>query len=105
LLALVVSQAALAFVGVCVAFSMASPAFLLCYQEAVAPEWRSVLAGFITMSWGFGTAALLFGGGYIAARLGYRALFLTGATMSLLGLTVFVGCFRIPRGRYAEAPH
>ena len=93
--------AVLAFVGLYVAFGMASPAFMLYCQEAVAPEWRSVLMGFTSMSWGLGTAALIFGGGYIAVGMGYRTLFLTGAAMGLLGVLVFAGYFRKPRGEHA----
>jgi MFS family permease len=97
------AAASIGFIGAYAAFGMTSSGFLLYTQGVVSPAWRTVIMGFTSMSWCLGTAALIFGGGFIAASLGYRVLFLTGAGMGLVGLLVFHGYFRTPRGHYAKS--
>jgi predicted MFS family arabinose efflux permease len=42
------------------------------------------------------------GGGYMIADLGYRAFFLTGVTLTLVGVAILAAYFRVPRGEYEK---
>ena len=61
------------------------------------------MAGYNSMSWGVGTSALIFGGGFIAAAYGYRSLFSIGMVMAAASALLFFAYFRTPRGAYARA--
>ncbi len=96
--------AALGFVGITVFFALASPAISAFGQSLVSPHWRPTVEGAIMMAVNLGRASMAFGGGYIIAASGYRALFLAGAGLMAAGAVLFWAYFRVPRGALAVAP-
>jgi predicted MFS family arabinose efflux permease len=86
------------FIGLMVIAGLNRPAFIAFHQESVRPRWRTAISGATTTAVGLGFAAAAFGGGYLVTALGYRALFLTGAALSLAGTLVFWSTF-FARGR------
>ena len=92
------------FVGISLIFGAAYPSYIVYTQEIVSQEWRAVMAGCCATAWGLGTSVFLFGGGYIAAAIGYRSLFGIAMVMSFLSVIVFYLYFRKPRGEYAAQP-
>ena len=73
-------------------------------QEIVPPALRGAMSGATTMAAGLSWGSVAFGGGYLAAALGYRSLFLTGASVTAAGALLFWTYFRIPRGEFARRP-
>ena len=94
--------AGIGFLGVYAFLGIAQPAFTVYSQESIKPEWRPIMAGYNSMSWGVGTSALIFGGGYIAAAYGYRSLFSIGIVMAVASALLFFAYFRKPRGEYTR---
>jgi MFS family permease len=95
--------AAVAFVCINVLAVMARSAWTLLTQEVVQPEWRSIAAGVSNLTAGLGVAVTSSVGGAMAAGLGYRSTFLTGAALVALGTLVFWLYFRAPRAQVAMA--
>lgn len=75
--------------------------FLTFTMSQVSEKQRSLIsgAGEMAIGAGFGTASFV--GGYIIAWYGYRELFLFGATMTVIGMTLFWLAFR---KRAADTP-
>jgi MFS family permease len=95
--------AATAFVGINALAVMARSAWVLLIQEAVESEWRSMATGVSSLAAGLGVAVTSSVGGTMAAGLGYRSTFLTGAVLVALGTLVFWLYFRVPRAQVAAA--
>ena len=70
------------------------PALQVFQVETVAPEWRSMAYGAISMAMGSGFGTASYGGGYLIAKWGYNTLFLLGAGVSLLAFIVLTGISR-----------
>lgn len=95
--------AGIGFLGVYAFMGIAQPAFTVYSQESIKPKWRPIMAGYNSMSWGVGTSALVFGGGYIAAAYGYRSLFSIGMIMAAASALLCFAYFRTPRGECATS--
>jgi MFS family permease len=80
--------------------AIADPALSVYQLELVPQRWRSVMAGVASTALGVSWTALAFGGGFLIAGLGYRALFLGAAGLTVAGTLVFAALFR-PGGRAA----
>ena len=70
----------------------------------MAPGWRALMAGTVSMTYGLSAAMVSFGGGYVIAGQGYRAFFLIVAGLTLAGTLSFWAYFRVPRGELARRP-
>ena len=66
------------------AISLNNPTYLVLSQSVVEPRWRNTIASMISMSIGIGVAITSFGGGFIVATYGFKALFMLGAMAGLL---------------------
>ncbi len=77
--------AGLGFIGVLALTSIRYPAFLVYTMEVVSPAQRGTMSGAGEMASGLSFSAMALGGGYIIEALGYRSLFLTGATLTVIG--------------------
>ena len=73
-------------------------ASMVYFLDLVPPHRRATTAGVTEMAAGICFTALTFGGGYIITLLGYRALFLLGATLTGLSAVVFWVLFRRRQG-------
>jgi MFS family permease len=89
--------AGLGFVGVMVLASISRPAITVFQMELVEPRWRPTMAAATTMAVGLSWAGLALGAGFIITALGFTALFLIGAALTLAGVALFWACFRRPR--------
>jgi MFS family permease len=74
-------------------------ASIVYFLDLVPPNRRATVAGVTEMAAGVCFTALTFGGGYIIALVGYRALFLLGAALTGLSAFVFWALFRGRPGR------
>lgn len=73
-------------------------ASIVYFLDLVPPNRRATTAGVTEMAAGICFTALTFGGGYIITLLGYRALFLLGASLTGLSALVFWALFRGRQG-------
>jgi MFS family permease len=89
--------AGLGFVGVMALASISRPAITVFQMELVEPRWRPTMAAATTMAVGLSWAGLALGAGFIITALGFTALFLIGAALTLAGVALFWACFRRPR--------
>lgn len=89
--------AGLGYIGMVALASLSNPVFGLFCQESVAPRWRNLLASVMAMTMGVSVAGVGFGGGQLIVTLGYSALFLGAAGLTLLGAFVFFAYFHQPR--------
>lgn len=64
------------------------------FLELVPPTRRALVSGVTEMAAGICFTALAFGGGYLAARVGYRELFLLSTAITALSALVFWLAFR-----------
>jgi Na+/melibiose symporter-like transporter len=87
------------FVGVVMLASFSRPVFTEYQQESVPPRWRAAMSGATTMAAGLSWAVASFGGGFLVAAIGYRALFLVGSALSLVGVGMFWAHFVAPDQR------
>jgi MFS family permease len=94
--------AGLGFMGVMALTAITRPAITVYQQEIVSPGWRAIMSGATTTAAATSWAAMAFGGGYIIASLGYRAVFLIGAGLTTIGALLFWAYFRTPRGEFAR---
>ncbi len=74
--------------------AIADPALTVYQLELVPQRWRSVMSGLSSTALGVSWTVLAFGGGYLIAGLGYRALFLAAAALTVGGTLAFAGIFR-----------
>ncbi len=86
--------AGLSFVGVVGLSWIRYASSLVYFMELVPPTRRATVSGVSEMAAGVCFTALTFGGGYVITLLGYRSLFLIGATITGLGALVFWFAFR-----------
>ena len=102
------ASAGLGYVGVTALAMVWRPAFVLYRMELVPPAWRALLNGASIMALGLSMGAMSWAGGLIVTALGYRSLFLTGASVTAVGALLFWIHFRRQRGEIArrsvEAP-
>jgi predicted MFS family arabinose efflux permease len=96
--------AGIAFMGLIAAFSLGGPAFDIFSQESVGSQWRTTLAGAMSMGFGIGVFAVVFGGGYVVAYIGYQTLFAGGAGLLLASALLFWLYFRRPKIESAKSP-
>jgi predicted MFS family arabinose efflux permease len=96
--------AGFSFMAMLVMVSIGRPAYMIYSQEIVAPRWQGTMSAATTMSIGISWSLMAFGGGFVIASFGYRALFLLGALLSALGALFFWSYFRNPRGEFARQP-
>jgi predicted MFS family arabinose efflux permease len=80
--------------GVLALAAIRMPALQVFQMELVDARWRALAYGAASMAMGFSFATFSFGGGYIVAAFGYRALFLLGLGMSLAGAAIMWGIRR-----------
>lgn len=94
--------AGLAFLASLMLFAVTAGPFRVFTQELVAPRWRPTMSSSFMMgaSLAFATVTLL--GGYGIVALGYPALFLLAAGLSVAGGLLFWFYFRVPRGEMAK---
>jgi MFS family permease len=88
--------------GISACASITFPALNVFQMEVVAARWRSRMCGTVNMAKQISWMILSLGGGYMITALSYRALFLLGMTVTVLGTLLFWGYFRVPRGEYAR---
>ncbi len=86
--------ATLGRMGIYALSSIADPALNVYQMELVPPRWRSVMAGASSTALGLSWTALAFGGGFLIAGLGYRALFLLAGALTVGGTVLFWTVFR-----------
>jgi MFS family permease len=89
--------AGLSFIGVIGLSSVRYASSLVYFMEQVPPARRTAVAGVMEMAAGVSFTAMTFGGGFMAALLGYRSLFLLGAVLTVLSAVVFWVAFRPSR--------
>lgn len=96
LLAIVPHWAAvgLGFMAMMSLISIARPAVVVFQMEAIAPRWRTLMAGATTTAVGLGWGLASWGGGYLVTRLGYGSLFMVGAVLTAASALVFWLYFR-----------
>ncbi|MEZ4734374.1 MAG: MFS transporter [Caldilineaceae bacterium] len=75
---------AVGLLGILLDFGLARP-FAIYIQEVVEPQWRPLISGATTMTFGLSWFTTAPSGGYIIATLGYRELFLVGALLNVAG--------------------
>lgn len=75
------------------------------FLELVPPSRRAIVAGVTEMAAGLTFTGMTFGGGFIITLFGYRTLFLTGATMTLLSVIIFWLYFRDRGSGVRGQPH
>jgi predicted MFS family arabinose efflux permease len=73
--------------------AIADPALTVYQLELVPQRWRSVMAGVSSTALGVSWTLLAFGGGHLIAGVGYRALFLIAAGLTVAGTLAFAGVF------------
>jgi predicted MFS family arabinose efflux permease len=95
-------SAGLGFIGVMAMAPVWRTAFTLYRLGVVSPGWRALMNGASKMALGLSFSIASLGGGYIVTGLGYRSLFLTGGSLTAVGVLLFWGYFRVPRGELAR---
>lgn len=76
---------AVGLLGILVLTSISRGPLMIYIQEVVEPQWRPLVAGATTMTFGLSWFTTALSGGYIIAALGYRELFLVGALLNVAG--------------------
>jgi predicted MFS family arabinose efflux permease len=74
--------------------AIADPALTVYQMELVPQRWRSVMSGVSSTALGVSWTLLAFGGGYLVAGLGYKALFLGAAGLTAVGTLAFAVIFQ-----------
>ena len=98
------SAAGLGYVGLTVMTAITYASFLVFSQEAVAPGWRTTMAGATGVTYGVSNLVTGLGGGYAITALGYRPLFGLTAILPAAAALLFWTYFRVPRGKMARRP-
>jgi predicted MFS family arabinose efflux permease len=96
------APAAVSFAGVMAGVAVVNIAVGVYSQSMVPEAWRSVISGALGMANGLGVAAISMGGGIMVGTLGYRSFFGVSAALTLLGVLIFWGYFRVPRGEFVR---
>lgn len=73
------------FVGARIMSSIRYPAFQVYVMELFESRQQSMIAGVMGLAAGFSFATMAFFGGFIISNLGFTALFLIGASITLMG--------------------
>jgi len=76
---------AVGMLGILVLTSVSRGPLMIYMQEVVDPQWRPLVAGATTMTFGLSWFTTALSGGYIIAAFGYRELFLFGALLNVAG--------------------
>jgi MFS family permease len=92
------AAAGLGFIGVITLASVAKPAFQLYHQQIVPPRRRPTMAAADIAAVSLSGAGISLWGGHVIAASGYRELFLLTGALTALGVLLFWGHFRVPRG-------
>lgn len=92
----------LGIVASAAALSITMCAMIVYGQELVSPRWRATMSGAVSMASGLGMASAAIFGGYVITALGFRALFLTGAGVTVVGTILFGVSLRSARGEPAR---
>ncbi len=95
--------AGVAYVGVMGSVAMAGAIRSIYSQEIVAPRWRSISSAIATIGLAAGWAASAWIGGVLAQSVGFRAVFLLGAALTLLSVGVLVVQAQIDQSRAKRA--
>lgn len=80
------------------------PAVAVFQMESVPPRWRGLTSGAVSTALGLSWSLASLGGGYVISALGYKALFLASAGLTLAGAALFTAYFCTPRGKLARVP-
>jgi predicted MFS family arabinose efflux permease len=88
------SAAGLSYIGVIALSWIRYASALVFFLELVPPARRATVSGVTEMAAGICFTVMTFGGGYVIALLGYRVLFLAGATLTGLSALAFWLAFR-----------
>lgn len=88
------AAAGISLVGVVGLASIRYSSSVVYFLELVPPERRATVSGVTEMSAGLAFTLIVFAGGYIIALIGYEALFLLGAALSLVGGAIYWWYFR-----------
>lgn len=94
--------AGVGLVGVSSLFAITAVAFTIYSQELVAAEWRTTMAGAMTMATGMSRSTMSLVGGYLVSTFGFSTLFLVGASLTVLGAVIFACHFWLPRLRIRQ---
>lgn len=90
---------AFGLLGILVLTSVSRGPFMIYIQEVVEPQWRPLISGATTMTFGLSWFTTALSGGYIIATLGYRELFLTGALLNVAGTLLLWGFLTMQQRR------
>ena len=71
------------------AFSILTPTYNRFSQTLIEPEWRTTMASVIAMATGIAVALTAFGGAAIIEAFGFQVLFITGASLIMVGAILF----------------
>jgi MFS family permease len=86
--------AGVSLIGVVGLSSIRYASSLIYFMELVPADRRATVSGVTEMSAGISFALITFAGGYVITWLGYQALFLIGAALTLVGTAIFWAYFR-----------
>lgn len=95
--------AGVGLLGILLLTSVSRGPFMIYIQEVVEPQWRPLISGATTMTFGFSWFTAALGGGYIIATQGYRTLFLAGALLNLAGGLLLWGFLSVRQRRLRQA--
>jgi MFS family permease len=95
--------AGVGLLGILLLTSVSRGPFMIYIQEVVEPQWRPLISGATTMTFGFSWFTAALGGGYIIATQGYRELFLAGALLNLAGGLLLWGFLSVRQRRLRQA--
>ncbi len=76
---------AVGMLGILILTSVSRGPLTILMQEVVEPQWRPLVSGATTMTFGLSWFTTALSGGYIIAAFGYRELFLFGALLNVAG--------------------
>ncbi|MDZ4717298.1 MAG: MFS transporter [Roseiflexaceae bacterium] len=88
------SAASLSMIGILSVSTIRYTSSLVYFLELVPPERRATVSGVTEMSAGLSFTVMAFAGGYIITFLGYQALFLLGALLTMGGAGIFWWYYR-----------
>ncbi|MFP3897556.1 MAG: MFS transporter [Anaerolineales bacterium] len=82
------TAAGLGAIGTLALSALWRPAYQVLQMEMAEPEQRSLISGVGAMAMSLGYSTVSFGGGYVAATVGYRRLFLVGTGLAIASAIV-----------------
>ncbi|HRJ42155.1 MAG TPA: MFS transporter [Caldilineaceae bacterium] len=95
--------AGMGIVGTLILAAMWMPTLQVYQMEMIAPRWRSLAYGTVSMAMGLNFALISYGGGYVVAGLSYATLFGVGLLLSVGGAGLMGVLVRKP-GLIAAVP-